>query len=243
MDGSEVHLFRADLEQPISNLDDFTSSLSPDEQARGNRFHFEKHRHRFKVARSLLRLLLARYLKTAPDTIQFQYGAKGKPFLCPDTDHGPHASKLRFNLAHSAHRGIYAFSWGAELGVDLEYIRDDRDLEAIARRFFAPGEVVRWLELSAPERVPAFFEIWTRKEAYIKACGGGLSLPLSRFEVSFGKDHPCRLRSVEWDPAESDRWTMADLDAGEGFRGALAVARKNPVLIVQDWQHDPKGFE
>lgn len=166
----------------------------------------------------MLRTLLAAYLGRGAAELSFSYAEKGKPSLADSQ------TAVNFNLAHSQGRALYAFSRGRELGVDLEFIREDLESEKIAVRFFSPAEVKR-LELVPPElRKQAFFECWTRKEAYIKARGDGLSLPLDDFDVSLGPGEPAALLRNHKEPEEVARWTMRSLDAPSGYAAALVVA-------------------
>lgn len=199
----EVHVWRTRLEQPPQRMDEFLHTLDDEEREKAGRFHFAKHCRHFVVGRGVLRLLLARYLETQPEEIQFNYGSHGKPFL--GGAHG--ASSLRFNASHSGELALYAFAEDQEVGVDVEYIKSDFAPEEIAERFFSPNEVGKLNALVAAERPAEFFRYWTRKEAYIKALGTGLSHPLNEFDVSIA----------------IPGWSLVDLDAGPGYAAALAV--------------------
>jgi 4'-phosphopantetheinyl transferase len=212
----EVHVWQANLDE--HDAASLRIVLAADENSRADRFHFTKDREHFIVARALLRKLLAAYVGLRAAELQFSYGEKGKPSLA---DSGP--SAVNFNLAHSGGRALYAFSRGREVGVDLEFIREDLESEKIAARFFSPAEV------AALERVPlelrklAFFNCWTRKEAYIKARGEGLSLPLDEFDVSLGPGEPAALLRNHKDAAEVGRWTMRSIAVPQNFVAALVV--------------------
>ena len=199
----EVHVWRCELEQPAVRYEEFLRVLDDDERARASRFHFEKHRRHFVVGRSVLRLLLGRYLETQPEDVRFCYGPQGKPAL--DGEH--RESSLRFNASHSGELALYAFFQDHEVGVDVELIKGDFATEEIAERFFSAGEIKVLSALPVPEKPVAFFKTWTRKEAYIKAIGSGLSHPLDQFDVT------------EAIPG----WSILDLDAGSGYCAALAV--------------------
>lgn len=201
----EVHVWRCDLEQPAGPYEQFWRTLDDDERARANRFHFEKHRRHFVVGRGVLRQLLGRYLETRPEEVRFLYGPQGKPAL--DGEH--RESSLRFNASHSGELAVYAFMLDCEVGIDVELIKDDFATEEIAERFFSAGEIKALSALPMPEKAAAFFETWTRKEAYIKAIGSGLSHPLDQFDVT----------------EEIPGWSILDLDAGTGYRAALAANR------------------
>lgn len=199
----EVHVWRCELDQPAERYEEFWRTLDDDERSRASRFHFAKHRRHFVVGRGVLRLLLGRYLETQPADVRFCYGPQGKPALG-----GEHReSSLRFNASHSGELALYGFMHDCEVGVDVELIKDDFATEEIAERFFSAGEIKALSALPVPERPAAFFETWTRKEAYIKAIGSGLSHPLDQFDVT------------EAIPG----WSILDLDVGSGYRAALAV--------------------
>jgi 4'-phosphopantetheinyl transferase len=181
----EIHLWTVDATS-IAEPGGFFDLLSPDERERANRFRREQDWVRFVVFRAVLRKLLGRYLGQDPAAILFRYAPKGKPSVA--------GGGIEFNVSHSHDRAVYAFGVG-ELGVDVEFIREI-EIEAIARRFFTPDECVWILSSETPTR--AFFDCWTRKEAYIKAEGGGLSIPLDTFSVL----EPLPWHLYSWAPAD-----------------------------------------
>jgi 4'-phosphopantetheinyl transferase len=211
------------LEQPLER---FIELLDPDELSRANRFHFEKDRKHFVVARGFLRVLLGRYLDSDPKQLKFTYGAYGKPALGEGL--------LRFNMSHSHGLALYALTEGRDIGVDVEYMRADFTSDDIARRFFSPFEVETLCGLPAEERVASFFRCWTRKEAYIKATGRGLSQPLDGFDVTLGPGDSAALLRTE--DGSHKRWSMANVEVGPGYAGALAV--EGPVTRIRYWNTD-----
>ncbi len=217
----DVHIWRVSLDQPRPTIQKLQQLLSDDERARGERFHFESDRQHFVVARGSLRTLLARYLETAPADIQFTYAAQGKPGLPTPFSRG---QPLHFNLAHSGSFALYAFTDVGEIGVDLEQIRPELTGDDIARRFFSESEVARLTRLPAEVRHEAFFNCWTRKEAFIKAKGIGLSLALDQFDVTLAPDEPPALLRTGWDENEASRWSIKGINVGPGYVGAVAVA-------------------
>lgn len=212
----EVHVWQAQLD--AYDAGSLRVVLAADENSRADRFHFTKDREHFIVARALLRKLLAAYVGLAAAELQFFYGEKGKPSLAKSR-----RSAVNFNLAHSQGWALYAFSRGRELGVDLEFIREDVESENIATRFFSPAEVEALERLPLELRKQAFFSCWTRKEAYIKARGEGLSLPLDEFDVSLGPGEPAALLRNHKDAAEVARWTMRSIAAPSGYVAAIVV--------------------
>ena len=209
----EVHVWRLALDQPESVLTEFRRTLEADELERAGRFHFEKHRRHFVVGRGGLRHVLSRYLDVKPEELRFTYGAFGKPALVGD--------ELRFNMSHSHGVALFAVAADRELGVDVEHMRADFASEDIARRFFSPVEVAAFGALQKEEQVAAFFRCWTRKEAYIKAIGRGLSEPLDAFDVTLAPGEAATLLRASGQ--DVSRWSLFDLDVGEGYAGALLV--------------------
>lgn len=208
----EVHVWRHRLEQPQELQETFLRTLAEDERARANRFHFDKHRRHFVAGRGFLRALLARYLNTTPEEVQFAYGPYGKPVL--DGEH--RENTLRFNASHSGDWAVYAFVQDHEIGVDVEHIKPDFETEGIAERFFSALEVQTLYALADEEKPAAFFRCWTRKEAYIKALGSGLSHPLDSFDVTFAPGEPAALSRAEG-------WSLFDLDVAPEYAAALAI--------------------
>jgi 4'-phosphopantetheinyl transferase len=183
----------------------FEPVLSPDERTRAAAFRFPHLRDSFILARGALRILLARYLDLAPAAIQFAYGPKGKPALAAP-------SLLDFNASHSGNLAVFAFTAGCEIGIDIERIRPVPGLQNIADRFFSRREAAELLSLPENHRDQAFFQCWTRKEAYIKATGEGLSAPLDR-------------------PQAPD-WKLCDLQLTPGYAAALAYRDAERPLTI-----------
>ena len=227
----DVHVWRASVDLAAEHVDYFQPLLAPDEQARAARFRFPKDRDRFIVAHGILRAMLARYLAVEPGALRFCYSRNGKPSLAEETGGGT----LCFNLSHAHGLALYAVTHGREVGIDVEYIRTDLANEQIAERFFSPREVSTLRSLPTADRLEAFFNCWTRKEAYIKARGDGLSLPLNRFDVSLAPGEPAALVSTPGDPPEAYRWSLKALSPGPGYVGALAVRGYSWRLKCWQW--------
>ena len=210
----EAHLWRLDLDAPAGE-ETVPDILNDEERARAARFHFERDRHRFIAGRAALRRVLATYLDRAPADLVFTVGPHGKPAL--------ENLGLEFNLSHSGGCGLLAVTRGRRIGVDVEHVRADFAGEDIARRFFAPAEVEA-LAGSAPDQyATGFFRCWTRKEAYVKARGDGLSLALDRFEVPLDQGATRALASCLDDPSECARWSLREIVPAPGYLGALVV--------------------
>jgi len=222
----EVHVWSALLDPASTDIGRFSEILSQDEKERASRFHFEKNRNEFIISRGSLRVLLGSYLGVPPRELGFAYSRYGKPYLAGSD----HISPMEFNLSHSEGIVVLAFTKGRRVGVDIEYVGRNFDFEEIAERFFSLAEQQMLRNTSREERGTAFFRCWTRKEAYIKALGNGLSQPLSEFDVSLAPKHISALLATRPDPSEADRWLLRDLPVAAGYVGALAVEadRDNP---------------
>lgn len=227
----EIHVWRLSLDVPGRRIDELRRILDDDERARGARFHFERDRCRFVVARAVLRLLLARYLNCVPETLRFLYGKTGKPSLAPSAA----GVDLRFNLSHSEGLALYAISRGREVGIDIEYLRADVAIDEIAARFFSSRERVALEALAPVRRREAFFACWTRKEAYVKARGDGLSLALDAFDVSVGPDESPALLAVRGDPDEVYRWSFAHLAPAAGYVGTVVIEGTGAAVTRWEW--------
>src|SRR6266545_3985944 len=216
---NEVHVWRAQLELASSQAQWLSGILTDDELDRANRFSFEIDRQRFIAARGTLRSILSRYIAVLPGDLRFYYNQFGKPFLAPEFS----SHLLDFNLSHSGCMALYAFTRNIEIGVDVEYVRSDFAYEEIAKRFFSVNEVAILRTVPTKKKLEAFYNCWTRKEAYIKAHGKGLSLPLASFDVSFAPWEPPMSLITKDEPQERSLWTLLDLKPGLGYMGALAV--------------------
>jgi len=216
---NEVQLWRVDLEATGADESRWQTVLSADETVRAARFHFPRDRQRFVASRAVLRTILAGYLAIDPAGVNFSYSSKEKPLLG-----SAHAgSDVMFNVSHSGGIALFAFTRHFDIGIDVEQVRRDFDLDAIARRFFSAHEQSQLAALPADERVEGFFRCWTRKEAYIKATGDGLSLPLSQFDVSLVAEDTNALRATRPDAAEAGRWLLREVPGGHGYIAALCV--------------------
>ena len=231
LSSNEVHVWRAALDQPFTHVQELSQILSDDERRRAKRFHFERDRKRFIVSHGILRSIIGRYLSIEPSQLQFCYGLQGKPYLTEIfTD-----SNLRFNLAHSGELALYAFTRGREIGIDLERVRTDLACEQIAVQFFSRREITMLMAVPESLRQKAFFDGWTRKEAFIKAIGEGLSLPLDSFDVSLSPGESPALLQVRVDSREALHWSLRDLNLGHDYIASLAVEGHDWQLTLWDW--------
>ncbi len=233
LSSDEVHVWCASLDQ---NAAGYEPLLSADEQAKAQRFRFEREQRRFVVGRGLLRNILSLYLNFPPEKLQFKYGKQGKPALNTDE----FQPTLSFNLAHSGELALYAVTADLEIGIDLEQIRPIPAVQQLAEQFFSPLERAELAALPSTQKLAAFFSGWTRKEAYLKARGDGLTYPLDQFSVSMASEKPARLLNGKEGPQELSRWSLRTLAPAPGYVGALAVAGHNWRL--EQWQcANPEG--
>lgn len=233
----DVHAWRARYDVRGSSLGELQQILSADERERAARFRFPKDRNCFVAARGLLRVILGRYLDADPRELRFGYTTHGKPFLTTQSAADP----LRFNLSHSDGLILYAITRGREIGIDVERVRSDLADEGIAERFFSPREVAELRGLPKHLRGKAFFACWTRKEAYIKARGEGLTFPLDQFEVSLVPGGTAALLTTRPDAEEASHWSLRHLDPAPGYVGALAVAGRDCRLRCWQWPDEGPG--
>ncbi|MDQ2906830.1 MAG: 4'-phosphopantetheinyl transferase superfamily protein [Chloroflexota bacterium] len=255
----EIHVWRAALDGSEERAWDLERTLAADERERAARFRFPEHRMHYIVARGILRAILGGYLGREPETLQFCYNEYGKPALVSEGDEtneigtergGPGAREtgrrpaaplhenlgdaLCFNVSHAHGLALYAFAWGRDVGVDVEYVRMEVDFLEIAEHFFSPYEVALLRAVPPAEQYRAFFNCWTRKEAYIKARGMGLSLALDQFDVSLTPGEPAALLNIREAGQDSRDWSLHVLSPSEGYVAALAV-KGRPTHILQ-WQ-------
>jgi len=219
LSAGEAHVWCAWLDLPSTWRNSLRQFLCRDELERAERFHFERDRGRFIVRRGLLRSLLGRYLNVEAADIDFAYNDYGKPGLGSSLER--HA--LRFNISHSNGLAMFAFTLGMEVGVDVEYGQREVEYERLAERYFSPYEREAIQSLPPESKQEAFYLCWTRKEAYIKAHGEGLSLPLDQFDVTVTPGDPACLLATRGGLEEASEWTLQHLGPAPGYLGALAL--------------------
>jgi 4'-phosphopantetheinyl transferase len=226
----EVHVWRIGLDLAAAHLAKLRRILPSDERERADRFRFEADQQRSVIGRGCLRLLLGEILELPADSLQFECDEFGKPRLM-----AMRGRPLQFNVSHSGELILIAITMGRAVGIDIERIRTDLDLDGVAARFFSANECKILASLSGPGKYEAFFTCWTRKEAYLKARGVGLSVPLDQFDVSFLPDEEPRLLATRHDPAEKRRWKLRRLVPSADYVAALAVQGSDWKLKCWDW--------
>jgi 4'-phosphopantetheinyl transferase len=221
---NELHVWRASLDLSSAVRERLQSRLNSEEKKRVEKLLIEKAREHFVAARGILRELLGAYLGVDAEKIAFRYGPEGKPSLSPE-----HNSRISFNVSHSNGMGLFVFASDREIGADIEYVKPDFRGMEIASRFFSEEESAALAKLPPQERDEAFFGCWTKKEAYVKAHGQGLSIPLRSFTVEFSKS-----KQVLQDEAGA-RWSCYALEAAPGFAAAVVAAGENWTVKCWEW--------
>jgi len=223
--GTDVEMTDAPIEVVVTRLAAAPEAvrasaalLSDAERHRARRFAFDRDASRFIVARARLRQLLAARLGVRAQAVEFEYGAYGKPVLSrrfADSD-------LHFNVSHCDDVAAYAFSGGHAIGIDVEAVREISDADNIAARYFSRLENATYRSLKPCDRPLGFFNCWTRKEAFVKALGDGLSMPLDRFDVTLAPGDPAKVLRVEDTPGDDSGWRLDSLCPAAGYVVAIA---------------------
>lgn len=216
---NEVHVWRVSLEVLKSDFEHLQHILADEEFERANRFYFEKERRHWVVAHAFLRILLGRYLDIDPTKLRFITNDYGKPLLI----YPPSSTHLHFNLSHSGELALYAFAYGRQVGIDVEYMRADVDYSELATFHFSAHERAVLGTLPETLQKEAFFLCWSRKEAYIKARGKGLSIPLDQFDVSLAPGETAALLDSREEPGRKEHWVLHALTPGVRYTGALVA--------------------
>jgi 4'-phosphopantetheinyl transferase len=224
-----IHLWAARLDPPQPEVERLHRLLDDEERARAARFRFDKHRRRFIVGRGFQRIVLGDYLGIDAGAIQLSYGPKGKPYLA-----GPWRGRLHFNLSNSSEMALLGVNVEREIGVDVEKLREVHEMEALAERFFSRREAPVLLALPEERKVEGFFNCWTRKEAYLKAVGTGLSAPLDRFDVTLAPGEAPRMLALEESAEKAASWSLCHLEPAEGYLGAFAI--EVPEIERSGWR-------
>ncbi|MEM9271335.1 MAG: 4'-phosphopantetheinyl transferase superfamily protein [Cyanobacteria bacterium P01_F01_bin.143] len=222
---NEIHIWRANLDLPATQIKNLASILSEDEKIRANRFRFEQHRDRFIVGRGRLRQLLGNYLQIKSEQVIFAYSDRGKPSIISSLN----KRSLQFNLSHSQNLALYAFNYQRIIGVDLEYIKDNIEYKQLAQRFFSPQELQ--LINSYPERTQKtiFFQLWTAKEAYLKATGDGLAGSLDQIEFTLNNNSELNLVATEQAQLPSSHWLIDNFIPQDNFIATVAIKNNSSI--------------
>jgi 4'-phosphopantetheinyl transferase len=222
----EVDVWRLSLDPLDSMVSELRARLSAEENDRAEKFKFQKDRKRYILTHGLLRVILSVYADVSPEELKFTQNRYGKPELVH-----PSGLNLTFNLSHSHERALIGIARGRQIGVDIEYVKNDFEWKEIVERFFSSREIQMINALPKNLQHKAFFTCWTRKEAYVKATGMGLSLPLKEFDVSPLPGAATLLLSHK----EASQWSMKEVDVAESYVATVAVAGHNARITYWDW--------
>ena len=222
---ADVHVWQASLDISAARLDRFRRLLSPEELGRAERFRISLVRDRFVAARAMLRVLLGNYVDKAPERLEFCYGDHGKPGLSEN--------QVSFNISHCGELCLFAFALQRQVGVDIEHLGRKASIDRIARRFFAFEEIASVIEAPDHGKVRVFFEIWTRKEAYLKSRGVGISVPLDSFALTSGPE--AMIIRDDSDTDAGSKWLLRTVDAGSEFAAAICGQGLHWTLKDRIW--------
>lgn len=216
---NQIHVWRMSLDLSEHQRANMLAILSADEIERAGRFHFEKNQNRFISARGMLRQILGLYLGEKPQRLQFEYTAFGKPVFGTNSDY----KDLHFNLSHSESFALCAITHSREIGIDIERVRNEISVAQIVRRFFSSGEIHSIETLHEEKQNQLFFQYWTRKEAFLKGMGQGLSFPMEQCDVSLMSGVTFSPVIFHHEKSENSDWHVKDLFPAEGYVAAIAV--------------------
>jgi len=221
----EIHVWTVPLDPPPERVASLARLLAADEAARAARFRFARHRRRYTVGRGALRTLLARYLGADPAALAFRYGGNEKPYLASPSAAAAAAggAALQFNLSNSEELAVIAVVVGTEVGADVERLRPMQDALAISQRFFSAAERRVLAGVPEAQRDRTFFHCWTRKEAYLKAVGTGITVPLDRFDVTLAPGDAPRMLAMDGSAERAAGWHLYHLEPAAGYLGAVAI--------------------
>lgn len=228
---NQVHIWSVELDALASKLHHLRTFLSGDELEKSARFRFDRHRNRYVAAHGWMRNVLGRYVSLPPTRLQFDSGPKGKPFLIGDAN----SRALQFNMAHSETMALLAISPTARVGVDVERVRPMPDADELVSRFFSRREADQFRDVPADRKGEAFFNLWTRKEAWLKATGEGIAHLLAQVEVAFLPSEPARLLELPKEYETATGWSLSSFSPAPGYIGAMAVESAEVNPLVRSW--------
>ncbi len=223
--GDELYIWLLDFEA-FPDVQRFEAMLTDRERERAARFYFERDRRAYVITRGYLKELLGKFSDTPPARITFDQNRQGKPYWA--------GASYFFNVSHSGKKGLVAISPLAPVGVDIEHFRKETTTGKIAARFFSEKEVNSFLALRDEEREQGFFNAWTRKEAFIKAAGLGLSMPLHSFDVTLAPGEEARLLAVRHPGYRAADWLLRALPVSPPYAGAYCIRNNSPRVRL--WQ-------
>lgn len=225
----EIHVWRINFNAQLKAQRFFHDLLNPDEKDRVSKFRFAKDKRKFNISRGVLRILVGEYLEMDPQKVTFRYEKYGKPQL-------QHETRMKFNVSHSGDMAIIGFVKDYDIGVDIEHVKNDFNVLDLAENFFSRHEIEMLRTIPPKEQPLAFYRCWTRKEAFIKAEGSGLSFPLHEFTVSMTKDNEAKLEHTDWNPDAKHQWSMFSFKPAQNYIAALAINDSATSFKVFDWK-------
>ena len=232
---SDVDLWKVSLDMPRNQIDELYYTLSGVEQRKADYFRFAEQRSSYIISYGILRKVLGAYLKMNPVELNFNYGKNGKPVLAGV----PSDEMIHFNMSSSRNLTVIAISRYYEIGIDIEYIGDIPEIDRTANQFFSKAEADVFHALPVYEKTKAFYNCWTRKQAFLKAIGNGSLYPLKTFDVTLAPHEPAQLLRVKGKPQEASRWSIQAIMPETNYTGAIAVRNFNFQLkIYEDWYRE-----
>jgi 4'-phosphopantetheinyl transferase len=233
----EIHVWVSCLDVDPTSRMALAASLSKEERIRAKKFRFRRHQNRFIARRGLLRAIVSQYLHIESDELVFEYNRYGKP----EVAHQFNRSGIHFNLSHSDDMALFAVTFVGPVGIDIERIRPIKYKEEFLNRFSSPRERELFQNLDSRKKQRAFFYLWTRKEAFLKAIGVGITQLLSQVEVSFQSKEPVRFITISGDKKKILRWSIHNLFATKDFIAALAIKAKK--VRIRYWKVGSNLFD
>jgi 4'-phosphopantetheinyl transferase len=227
----EVQVWYAFLNNSARQCAVYDELLSNKEKERASRFVRDTDRNRYILRTGILKKLITRYSGLQPDNLRLSYGPYGKPVL----DDSINVAHLSFNMSESGGHALYAFTQNREIGVDIEQIRDIPEMENIVRLFFSEAEQAAFASLLPQDKIKGFFDVWTRKEAFIKALGGGLSIPLTEIEISLGPGNLGMFISRDEVLNLTTKWMIQDISPSQDCSAAVAVEGSGFTIKCWKW--------
>jgi len=227
-----VDIWRVALETTRTHAECYRKLLCQEERQRAGRFRREVDQLRFIVSRAALRTILGNLLGAPANELQFRYGVAGKPEMATPAAR----DAVFFNVSHAHDLAAIAVTRHHTLGIDVEYPRRDGMIMDIAERFFSPLEFQALQGLPSQDRTTAFYRCWTRKEAYLKALGTGLSKSLESFDVSLTAAGGAELLADRGDPSAPERWSLCDLEVPSPYLGTLAIEARGVSCRYHDFE-------
>lgn len=228
LNDKEAHVWLVNIDQQTHKINNYWRVLNSEEQQKANLFKFEKDRSCYIIARAVLRILLGNYLAKPPESIVFKTIKNGKPFVYNSKD-------VQFNISHSKNCILLGFVKKHQIGIDVEYTKRPIEVELIAKSFFAEEEVNNLLALDKCYQNEAFYNCWTRKEAFIKALGDGLAFPLNEFVVSLDCEKTAILLNTKWNEKEKENWTLEAIQVQKNYTAAMAI--KGKIVAIECYKY------